>query len=74
MIADCDQPLKRSDDEIRSIAKTVVENYDDEELRNAFLDLVLQLWVNRGVLLGYRGTDTFLEWSNNLSRFRLSLR
>jgi hypothetical protein len=37
--------LKKTDDEIRSIAKTVVESYDDEELRNTFLELVLQMWV-----------------------------
>ena len=37
------QPLKRTEDEVASIAKSVGEGYDDEELRNAFLDLASQL-------------------------------
>jgi len=37
--------LKKTEDEINSIANTVAEGYEDEELRNAFLDLSLQLYV-----------------------------
>jgi len=39
------QPLRKLEDEISSIAKTVAESYEDEELRSNFLDLALQLWV-----------------------------
>lgn len=38
------QPLKKTDDEVASIAKTV-GTFNDDELRNNFLDLVLQLSV-----------------------------
>lgn len=42
--ANSNQPLKRTDDEVASIAKTV-GTFNDDELRNNFLDLVLQLSV-----------------------------
>ena len=38
--------MKKTEDEINSIAKAVSESYDDEELRNTFLDLSVQLYVN----------------------------
>jgi hypothetical protein len=38
------EPLKRTEDEIVSIAKTVADGYEDEELRNTFLGLILQLY------------------------------
>lgn len=38
------QPLKKTDDEVANIAKTV-GTFNDDELRNNFLDLVLQLSV-----------------------------
>jgi len=42
-----ESPLKRVEDEVASIAKTVSDNYDDEELRNSFYDLTLQLAVEQ---------------------------
>lgn len=39
------QPLRKLEDEIRGIASTVAESYEDEELRCNFLDLAVQLWV-----------------------------
>lgn len=40
-----DQPLKKTDEEISSVAKIIADNYGDEDLRNTFLDLMLQLYV-----------------------------
>lgn len=45
-----EQPLKRTDDEIASIAKIVAESYDNDELRNTFVDLLLQLLVHSCLL------------------------
>ncbi|KAG9247096.1 MIF4G like-domain-containing protein [Calycina marina] len=42
-----ESPLKRIEDEISSIVKTVCEHYDDEELRNSFYDLTLQLVIEQ---------------------------
>ncbi|KAI9810972.1 MAG: hypothetical protein M1827_005703 [Pycnora praestabilis] len=42
-----ESPLKRTEDEISSIAKTVAENYEDEEVRDGFFDLILQLIVEQ---------------------------
>lgn len=42
--ANSNKPLKKTDDEVASIAKTV-GTFNDDELRNNFLDLVLQLSV-----------------------------
>ncbi|MCJ1429950.1 hypothetical protein MMC29_007865, partial [Sticta canariensis] len=47
LLSIAESPLKRTDEEIASIAKTVTESYDDEELRKTFLDLVLQLVVEQ---------------------------
>ena len=41
--SDCHQPVKKTEDEIQSIAKTVVESHEDEELRSTFINLSLQL-------------------------------
>lgn len=37
--------MKKTEDETNSIAKAVSESYDDEELRNTFLDISMQLYV-----------------------------
>jgi len=37
------QPVRKTEEDVASIAKTVAENYDDEELRTSFTDLVVQL-------------------------------
>lgn len=42
-----ESPLKRVEDEVASIATAVAENYEDEELRNGFYDLTLQLVVEQ---------------------------
>ncbi|RDL35027.1 putative nuclear cap-binding complex, subunit NCBP1 [Venustampulla echinocandica] len=47
LLAIAESPLKRVEDEVSSIAKTVCDNYEDEELRNAFYDLALQLVVEQ---------------------------
>lgn len=39
--------MRRVEDEVNSIAKTVYDNYEDEELRNVFYDLVVQLVVEQ---------------------------
>lgn len=43
MVLTCLQPLKKTDEEIQTIANTVVENYDDDDIRDSFSDLILQL-------------------------------
>jgi nuclear cap-binding protein subunit 1 len=43
LLAIAESPLKRVEDEISSIAKTVCDNYEDDELRNSFFELVMQL-------------------------------
>ncbi|OAA40326.1 cap binding protein [Metarhizium rileyi] len=42
-----DSPLRRWSDEVTSIARMVTENYEDENLRNTFVNLVLQLAVEQ---------------------------
>lgn len=37
------QPVKSTDEEIRNIAKLIIDNYDDCEIRNQFFDLSMQL-------------------------------
>ena len=43
LVALAESPLKRVEDEMGLIARTVCDNYEDEELREGFYDLVLQL-------------------------------
>jgi nuclear cap-binding protein subunit 1 len=43
LVALAESPLKRVEDEMGLIARTVSDNYEDEELREGFYDLVLQL-------------------------------
>jgi nuclear cap-binding protein subunit 1 len=47
LLSIAESPVKRVEDEVASIAKTVCDNYDDEELRGAFYDLVMQLVVEQ---------------------------
>jgi len=47
LLAIAESPLKRVEDEVGGIAKTVSDNYEDEELRTGFYDLTLQLVVEQ---------------------------
>lgn len=42
-----ESPLKRVEDEVLSIAKLVADNSEDEEVKNSFFDLVIQLVVEQ---------------------------
>ncbi|MCJ1395246.1 hypothetical protein MMC18_008130 [Xylographa bjoerkii] len=42
-----ESPVKKTEDEISNIAKAVAEGYEDEEMRNTFLDLSSQLIVEQ---------------------------
>lgn len=42
-----DSPLRRWSEEVQSIARMVAENYDDENLRNTFVSLAMQLVVEQ---------------------------
>ncbi|RFU76707.1 hypothetical protein TARUN_5510 [Trichoderma arundinaceum] len=42
-----DSPLRRWSEEVQSIARLVADNYDDENLRNTFVTLVMQLVVEQ---------------------------
>lgn len=37
------QPVRKAEDDVASIAKTVADNYFDHDLTSGFLDLVVQL-------------------------------
>lgn len=39
------------EDDVVGIAKTVAENYDDEELRDTFINISLDLYVLRCLML-----------------------
>lgn len=47
LLSIAESPLKPIEEDISSIAKTVCDNYQDEQLRNGFLDLLLQLVVEQ---------------------------
>lgn len=47
LLSIAESPLKPIEEEINSIAKTVCDNYQDEQLRNGFFDLLLQLVVEQ---------------------------
>jgi nuclear cap-binding protein subunit 1 len=47
LLSIAESPLKRVEDEMHSIAKTVCDNPEDEELRTTFYDLALQLVVEQ---------------------------
>ncbi|SPO00623.1 related to cap binding protein 80 (Cbp80) [Cephalotrichum gorgonifer] len=42
-----ESPLRRWTEEVQSIARLIAENYDNEELRNIFVDLTLQIAVEQ---------------------------
>lgn len=42
-----DSPLRRWAEEVQSLASLVTDHYEDEHLRNIFLDLVLQLAIEQ---------------------------
>ena len=39
------QVVRRVEDDVAYIAKTVAENYEDEELRNTYVDATIDLYV-----------------------------
>jgi hypothetical protein len=47
LLAIAESPLKRVEEEIQIIAKLVVDNYDDEEVKTMYLDLSLQMVVEQ---------------------------
>ena len=47
LLSIAESPLKRVEDEVLSIAKTVCDNFEDVELRESFYDLTLQLVVEQ---------------------------
>lgn len=47
LLSIAESPLKRVEDEVASIAKTVADNFEDAELRRSFEDLILQLVVEQ---------------------------
>ncbi|KAI9847854.1 MAG: hypothetical protein M1837_001747 [Sclerophora amabilis] len=47
LLAIAESPLKKLEDEIAGIAKTVAENYFDDELQTGFYDLLLQIVVEQ---------------------------
>jgi nuclear cap-binding protein subunit 1 len=51
--------VRKVEDDVASIAKTVAENYFDSDLTGAFLDLVLQLYVHRSNMVGRPADPAF---------------
>ena len=47
LLAIAEVPVKRVEDEVHSIAKTVCDNFEDEELKESFYELVAQLVVEQ---------------------------
>ncbi|KAL6910858.1 MIF4G like domain-containing protein [Trichoderma evansii] len=47
LLSIADSPLRRWGEEVQSIARLVADNYDDENLRNTFVNLVMQLVVEQ---------------------------
>lgn len=47
LLAIAEVPVKRVEDEVHSIAKTVCDNYEDEELKDSFYELIVQLVVEQ---------------------------
>ncbi|KAG8532057.1 uncharacterized protein KY384_003694 [Bacidia gigantensis] len=43
LLSIAESPLKRNDEEIASIAKIIVENHEDEQIKSVYLDLSIQL-------------------------------
>ncbi|KAL8737950.1 MAG: hypothetical protein Q9181_001213 [Wetmoreana brouardii] len=53
LLAIAESPLKRTDEEIKSIASTVADNSEDAEIRRNFLDLVSQLVVEQALKIPF---------------------
>lgn len=47
LLSIAESPLKRVEDEVHSVAKTVSDNYDDVEVRNTFFELAIQIVVEQ---------------------------
>ncbi len=47
LLSIAESPLKRVEEEVLSIAKTICDNFEDVELRDTFYDLTLQLVVEQ---------------------------
>lgn len=47
LLSIADSPLRRWAEEVQSIAHMVTDNYEDEDLRRTFLDLLMQLHVEQ---------------------------
>lgn len=47
LLSIADSPLRRWGEEVQSIARLLADNYDDENLRNTFVNLALQLVVEQ---------------------------
>ncbi|KAM0475249.1 hypothetical protein ACHAPX_007003 [Trichoderma viride] len=47
LLSIADSPLRRWGEEVQSIARLVADNYDDENLRNTFVNLAMQLVVEQ---------------------------
>jgi len=47
MLTLAESPLRRWHEEVQSIAQTVADNYDNEDLRNNFINLTLQIAVEQ---------------------------
>ncbi|CAM1508318.1 Fc.00g051660.m01.CDS01 [Cosmosporella sp. VM-42] len=47
LLSIADSPLRRWADEVQSIAHMVADNYEDEQLRATFIDLVMQLLLEQ---------------------------
>ncbi|KAL8943958.1 MAG: hypothetical protein Q9216_000771 [Gyalolechia sp. 2 TL-2023] len=48
-----ESPLKKADEEIKTIAATVAENFDDVEIRGTFSDLILQLITEQALKIPF---------------------
>ncbi|KAL8972845.1 MAG: hypothetical protein Q9183_000320 [Haloplaca sp. 2 TL-2023] len=53
LLAIAESPLKKTDEEVKSIANTVAESCDDDEVRRNFLDLVSQLVVEQALKIPF---------------------
>lgn len=47
LLSIADSPLRRWGEEVQSIARLVADNYDDENLRNTFVNLAMQLVIEQ---------------------------
>ena len=47
LLSIADSPLRRWSEEVQSIAQMLADNYDDEQLRKTFIDLLMQMLVEQ---------------------------